>query len=498
MVTTTVVYTTVNVYSERYVIVPMTAPEEECLLLNSKGTLEIRDCSTGLPGICVYKPKLMPGKRAISFTQLCPHPYQGYVIQNSQLICFALINEPNMSWSRAEQVCSNQSRVQVQVQANLSMATFENARKFEIFQLLDKPEHERAWIGLKWVEKFKKFCWVGTDDCQMDHFNWDPFTDWVEGFYGVASYSQWSLLPESQQTTLDHVWCQAIIHLDTSHQVSFQHEDTGDISVTIQVRSVREDSVKSSNQSLGNMSEFFRQQQIWPTEEPLNGAAYDALQLDCFTANGSLHRLESVGTTVLHTDAFGLPIVCQGWLGWPRQFKRFIYSIPPRNSSFIYHVILKTRWASLTKAFTSNNSYLSRKHYQNEMMAIKTDFFHSSSFRITGLRLHISGENIQITARIQTLPNSSVDVDEQMWPQLFSNYMRSTVACQEEQYDTSWKGRGVSTLRWHSTPIGWTAVSDPECLTHDGLPLQRKCRGNVEVGAYWQSVEVSINTNVTD
>ncbi|XP_057371180.1 uncharacterized protein LOC130692123 [Daphnia carinata] len=475
--------------------------EDECVLLTQNKTAgttsenKVSSCTQkAIPGVCAYRPSLTVSSYAS--INLCPSPWNGYVIEQGRLTCFRLVqSEAPMDWKQAYQTCHLENNGTT---ANVSMATFEHGGKVHAWNVARNSkqfsELKSAWIGLSWSEAKKKFCWENFEiDCLFEDFNWHPSTNWTAGHYGVMEES-WNLLPQNSELRYQ-VLCQAVIYLNVIQNIRVR-SDNNDI---IRVESSQEMYRTPTPQFFGNLSQFFSQGwRPWITDSL--PAVNVGMDMRCYLDGQPIKTISlfpaefSLRPSFKKANTFN----CEGWVGWPRRFVRSepIIVLRPTNS-YIYVMLLDSPQVETEKKNNSIN--FSPDPLADVSRRLERLGTNGTTVLVTGHRRWSIKNKTQLLVRMVITNISSIPLLS--WPEIAKNeflnqpaeegyhyevlYVRASDACQEET-STAFGTSKLFNITWVTSPIGFTRESLNPCEAGDGFPILRKCLGTHNTGAFWE------------
>ena len=477
--------------------------EEECMMRERKGTTRESHCFKKIPGVCIYRPN-----NNGTFRNLCPPGWYGNIIQQGHLTCFSIItNESLMTWKEAEHECLKEKE-NFGTAVNVSMATFENSGKTHHWDTvrtnyaseLNSPESD-FWIGLHWSEIQKKFCWFGSDIvCKFEHFNWGTFVDWTNGYYGNMNDSgSWKLLSISSRRK--KVLCQADIDLDVTQTIRIHHKPNDNVLFEIIAHRSAE-----IPKSYNNLSDFLSRQ-----SSTLNAYAFDNLQLEGIHINyyldgkmgQKINKFPFEFSLLKTSSNIAKIFTCEGWMGWPRRFFRSEQTIVLRTpESLIFLIMLDANHQELKSKAKDSIDFRHMKDVINQKLEkITTPEF---VFSVTS-NFWTYGEQIRVLAKVVITKKKSKQLHRN-WKELLRNafisssngsnqlsyqvvFIRNLDVCEQENI-TVLSTDGVShALTWNSVAIGFNSELVNPCQAN-GQPILRKCLGNLNTGAFWESFTV--------
>ena len=476
--------------------------DEECLILERNGTTRLSHCSVKtIPGVCVYRPN-SKGK----FRNLCPQGWYGNIIQQGRLTCFSIItNESLMTWKAAEHECLKK-KDNFGTTVNVSMATFENYGKTQHWNTVRSNFASELnstgsdfWIGLRWSEIHKKFCWFGSDiECKFEHFNWEITINWAKGYYGIMNDSgSWNLLSNSSRRK--HVLCQAEIDLDVIQTIRIHHKPNDNVLLEMVAHQSR-----AIPQSFTNLSDFFSSK-----SSTLN--VFANLELEGiinvnYYLDGEMgEKISKFPFEFSLQPSFSIAkiFICEGWMGWPRRFFRsepIIVLRPPE--SLIFLVMLDANRQEL-KSKGKDSIDFRPEPVGDIKRRLKTNI-PEFDFNVTG-NVWTYGEQMRVLVRVVITKKKRKQL-HQNWKELLRNaflfpssgqlsyqvvYIRNIDACEQENI-TVLSADGVSNafnLSWNSVAIGLNSEPINPCQAN-GQPILRKCVGNLNTGAFWEPFTV--------
>lgn len=476
---------------------------EECLLLDKESLTQLSDCSQRrLPAICVHRPK---DTEILMASNLCPPFWYGFRIQQSRLVCFSLIrNESPMDWHQAEQKCRQEN---FDVAAQISMATFENPGKAQQWDIVRSKVYatreskvNSAWIGLRWSESYRKFCWSSSDNnCTFQYFNWRSPTNWIDGHhYGVMNEEgSWDLL---SSTSLRHeVLCQADIDLTVTQDISLRQLPNDIISVDVSQQIQQPGS--ATQLIFSDLTEFFSFG--WRPMMTFPAASQIGTSIKCYLDGELLKSIEQFPATFSLRPSFSVASTfdCEGWLSWPRRFVRTESSVVLRpHNSLIYILHLN---ANRSEEKADQEKTIDFRSEPIDDISQRLSVFNSNG-DIVKLKDHRRWDyGGQIRILIRAIISTRPGFQQANWPQLMKNVLlqpsnqsnqfnyevvdiRSGDICEEEASSIILPGGPIT---WNSVPIGYTSESTTLCQI-GGQPLTRKCLGNPNTGAYWEPFTV--------